>query len=204
MTSPDLFSLSPNREKFPVSYTANGLQDYIAISRYARYDERKRRRETWAEGVARVREMHLGRYNDVSLIEVAKAALLAGEVTADEVAKLGPLSTLHDAITNAFAQVEAKRVLPSMRSLQFGGEAILKKHTRIYNCAFMHIDRVQGWSRFGKVSTCCCVGVGWDSPCSGNMWRVYRRWAWCRMRVILARPGWWRIRSRVGRMRCMN
>jgi len=161
MTSPDLFSLSPNREKFPVSYTANGLQDYIAISRYARYDERKRRRETWAEGVARVREMHLGRYNDVSLIEVAKAALLAGEVTADEVAKLGPLSTLHDAITNAFAQVEAKRVLPSMRSLQFGGEAILKKHTRIYNCAFMHIDRLESFRESLYLLLCGC-GVGFS------------------------------------------
>jgi hypothetical protein len=43
-----------------VSHPLNGLQDYIAVFRYARYDEGKKRRETWAEGVARVRDMHLG------------------------------------------------------------------------------------------------------------------------------------------------
>jgi ribonucleoside-diphosphate reductase alpha chain len=46
----------------PVPHAVNGLQDFIAISRYARYSPEKRRRETWAEAVARVRDMHLGHF----------------------------------------------------------------------------------------------------------------------------------------------
>ena len=148
-------------ESRPVSHPENGLQDYIAVSRYARYDERKKRRETWAEGVARVRDMHLGHYPDTSLVEVAREALQAGEVTPDLVAKLGPLSSLHTAINRAFAQVEAKRVLPSMRSLQFGGEAILQKHARIFNCAFMHIDRLESFRESLYLLLCGC-GVGFS------------------------------------------
>ena len=48
-----------------VSHRQSGLQDYIAISRYARYSPSKRRRETWSEAVARVRDMHLTHYRDV-------------------------------------------------------------------------------------------------------------------------------------------
>jgi len=35
----------------PKMHAANGLQDFIAISRYARYVPAKRRRETWVMGV---------------------------------------------------------------------------------------------------------------------------------------------------------
>jgi ribonucleoside-diphosphate reductase alpha chain len=36
-----------------------------------------------------------------------------------------------------------KRVLPSMRSLQFGGDAILRNHARLFNCSFSPVDRVE-------------------------------------------------------------
>jgi ribonucleoside-triphosphate reductase len=95
------------------------------------------------------------------LVDVARAALQSGEVTPDLVAKLGPLSSLHAAINTAFAHVEAKRGLPSMRSLQFGGEAILQKHARIYNCAFMHIDRLESFRESLYLLLCGC-GVGFS------------------------------------------
>jgi ribonucleoside-triphosphate reductase (thioredoxin) len=145
----------------PVRHVRNGLQDYIAVSRYARYSPVKRRRETWAEAVERVCDMHVGRYQDTSLVDAARAALEAGEVTPGTIAKLGPLGGLHESIRRAFGFVEAKQVLPSMRSLQFGGEAILSKHTRIYNCAYMHIDRLEAFRETFYLLLCGC-GVGFS------------------------------------------
>ena len=46
------------------------------------------------------------------------------------------------ALDRAFAAVVAKTVLPSMRSLQFGGEAILRNHARLFNCSFSPVDRL--------------------------------------------------------------
>ena len=62
----------------PISHPANGLQDFIAISRYARYSPDLRRRETWAEAVGRVRDMHLAHFADTSLGDAVLAALVGG------------------------------------------------------------------------------------------------------------------------------
>ena len=147
----------------PMVHADNGLQDYIATSRYARYDPVLRRRETWAEAVSRVREMHLTHYANRPLAEVARARVAAGEVSPEILALLGEVAvgSLHEGIREAFASVEAKEVLPSMRSLQFGGEAILSKHTRIYNCAFTHIDRLEAFRETFYLLLCGC-GVGFS------------------------------------------
>ena len=145
----------------PKRHGENGLEDYIAVSRYARYDSEKRRRESWAEAVARVRDMHLGHYAETSLLDVTAEALKAEEIDATVISKMGSLSSLHDAIKIAFDAVENKRVLPSMRSLQFGGDAILKKHTRIYNCAFLHVDRLESFRESLYLLLCGC-GVGFS------------------------------------------
>jgi ribonucleoside-triphosphate reductase (thioredoxin) len=145
----------------PVSHSANGLQDFIAISRYARYSPDLRRRETWAEAVDRVRDMHLAHYADTSLGDAALAALSAGEVTSDELSRIGRLGRLHEVIRDAFAAAARREVLPSMRSLQFGGEAILKKHARIYNCAFTYIDRLEAFRETLYLLLCGC-GVGFS------------------------------------------
>lgn len=57
--------------------------------------------------------------------------------------------------------LSAKRVLPSMRSLQFGGEAILKNHARLYNCSFSLCDRERFFQEtfFLLLSGC---GVGYS------------------------------------------
>ena len=68
-------------DTLPVSHATDGLQDFIAISRYARYSPEKRRRETWAEAVRRVRAMHLTHYPERSLTDAKLAAYEAGEVT---------------------------------------------------------------------------------------------------------------------------
>lgn len=145
----------------PVVHASNGLQDFISVSRYARYSEERRRRETWAEAVARVRDMHLTRYADRSLADAKLAALEAGEITSEQLAVLENTGGLHDAVRTAFAAVEAREVLPSMRSLQFGGEAILTKHARIYNCAFTYVDRLEAFSEALYLLLCGC-GVGFS------------------------------------------
>ena len=148
--------------QLPVSHPINGLQDFIAISRYARYSPEKRRRETWTEAVARVRNMHLAHYADRSLADAKLAALEAGDVTADELAAVERLGGgLHAAIRAAFDAVARREVLPSMRSLQFGGDAILTKHARVYNCCFTYVDRLEAFRETLYLLLCGC-GVGFS------------------------------------------
>src|SRR3954467_3265235 len=97
---------------FPVTHAANGLQDFIAISRYARFSPEKRRRETWAESVARVRDMHLAHFPDRSLSDGKLTALAAGDVTPAELAVVDQAGGLHAAIADAFAAVERREILP--------------------------------------------------------------------------------------------
>jgi ribonucleoside-diphosphate reductase alpha chain len=49
-------------------------------------------------------------------------------------------------IIKAFQRVHEFKVMPSMRALQFGGEAILKNNVRSYNCSFLHIDDPRSFS----------------------------------------------------------
>ena len=95
------------------------FSDYVFITKYARYDHKKKRRETWDEAVDRVRDMHLQRYGTKGI---------------------------EDDINWAFDMVRQKKVLPSMRSMQFGGEAILANDARMYNCAYTFADRPRFFS----------------------------------------------------------
>lgn len=89
------------------------MAEFTFTSKYARYNEKEKRRETWGETVARLEKMHLRKFN-----WLAKEDL--------------------DEIRWAFDQVRAKLVVPSMRSLQFGGKAIEAHEARIFNC--LHKD----------------------------------------------------------------
>jgi ribonucleoside-diphosphate reductase alpha chain len=108
------------------------VSDYIHASKYARYVPELKRREIYSETVARVEGMHLAKY-----------PALAAE------------------IKEAFDMVREQRVLPSMRSMQFGGEAILANNNRIYNCSFSLVDRLDVFSEamFLLLSGC---GVGYS------------------------------------------
>ncbi|MEO6993851.1 MAG: ATP cone domain-containing protein, partial [Lacunisphaera sp.] len=120
----------------------NGLSDYIAMAKYARYRSDLGRRETFPEAVERVAAMHRDFFADrlnrpiaaLEGVSEANRLLLAGCLTGE---------TLGEAITRAFGAVAAKKVLPSMRSLQFGGTAVLGNHARLFNCSFSLADRVE-------------------------------------------------------------
>jgi ribonucleoside-diphosphate reductase alpha chain len=92
------------------------LQNYTFVSKYARWLEDKNRRETWKEAVDRVRNMMHTKYADVGIT---------------------------DDINWAYDMMYKKKVLGSQRGLQFGGEPILKRHAKIYNCTSSYCDRLR-------------------------------------------------------------
>ena len=93
------------------------LSDITVYMKYARYLPKKKRRETWKELVTRNENMHIKKYPD-----------------------------LRDEIKEAYKYVHQKKILPSMRSLQFGGKPIEVAPNRVYNCAYMPIDHASAFS----------------------------------------------------------
>ena len=93
------------------------LSDITVYMKYARYLKEENRRETWEELVTRNKNMHLKKYPQLS-----------------------------EEIENAYQYVYDKKVLPSMRSMQFGGKPIEVAPNRIYNCAYLPIDHELSFS----------------------------------------------------------
>ena len=90
------------------------LSDITVHMKYARYIPEINRRETWEELVERNIAMHVRKYPQMKA-EIQK-------------------------VYKEF--VLTKKVLPSMRSLQFAGKSIETSPSRIFNCAYLPIDSV--------------------------------------------------------------
>jgi len=93
------------------------LSDITVHMKYARYIPELNRRETWQELVTRNKDMHIKKYPE-----------------------------LKDQIEETYKFVYDKKVLPSMRSMQFGGKPIEISPNRIYNCAYLPIDDRESFS----------------------------------------------------------
>ena len=93
------------------------LSDITVHMKYARYIPELNRRETWQELVTRNKDMHIKKYPE-----------------------------LKDQIEKTYKFVYDKKVLPSMRSMQFGGKPIEISPNRIYNCAYLPIDDRESFS----------------------------------------------------------
>ena len=104
------------------------LSEITVFLKYAKYVPELQRRETWEELVTRNKNMHLKKY-----------PALAGEI--EEVYKM----------------VYNKKILPSMRSMQFAGKSIETSPNRIYNCAYLPIDDVRA---FGETMFLLLGGTG--------------------------------------------
>lgn len=104
------------------------LSDITVHMKYARYLSDKYRRETFKELVDRNKAMHIKKYPH-----------------------------LRDEIEAAYEYVYNKKVLPSMRSMQFGGKPIEVAPNRIFNCAYMPIDDVRA---FGEAMFLLLGGTG--------------------------------------------
>ena len=93
------------------------LSDITVYMKYAKFNEELNRRETWEELETRNKKMHQKKF---------------------------PM--LKDEIEENYKLVYDKKVLPSMRSLQFGGKPIEISPNRIYNCAYLPIDHLDAFS----------------------------------------------------------
>jgi ribonucleoside-diphosphate reductase alpha chain len=104
------------------------LSEITVHMKYAKYLPELNRRETWEELVTRNMNMHIKKY-----------------------------PKLREEIEAAYQFVYDKKILPSMRSLQFGGKPIEISPNRIYNCAYLPID---DWRAFGETMFLLLGGTG--------------------------------------------
>lgn len=104
------------------------LSEITVHMKYAKYIPKENRRETWNELVTRNMDMHLKKFPELEL-----------------------------QIRKSYKKVYEKKVLPSMRSLQFGGKPIEVAPNRIFNCAFMPID---DYRSFGEAMFLLLGGTG--------------------------------------------
>ena len=93
------------------------LSDITVHMKYAKFIPELNRRETWEELVTRNKEMHQKKYPQIK-----------------------------DEIEEVYKMVYDKKILPSMRSLQFGGKPIEISPNRVYNCAYLPIDHTDAFS----------------------------------------------------------
>ena len=108
------------------------LSDITTYMKYARHIPEKSRRETWEEIVDRNKSMHLNRFPQ-----------------------------LKNEIEEVYKMVYDKKVLPSMRSLQFAGKPAEINNARMFNCSFLPVDDFRSFSEtmFLLLSGC---GVGFS------------------------------------------
>ena len=108
------------------------LSDLTHHMKYAKYQPEKNRRETYKETVDRNKQMHIDRYPEMK-----------------------------DLIEETYESVYSKKVIPSMRSMQFAGMAIEVNPARMFNCSYLPITDIEAFSEtmFLLLSGC---GVGYS------------------------------------------
>lgn len=104
------------------------LSDLVSFRTYAKHLQHLNRRETLEETINRNMVMHLEKFPKLS----------------------------RD-IVKAFDSVHALKIMPSMRGMQFAGEAVLKNNVRQYNCSFIAIDDIRA---FDEILFLLLSGVG--------------------------------------------
>jgi len=112
----------------------NDYQNFIALSRYARWLPEKKRRETWEETVARYfdfMEEHLRENTKQELVPKTR-------------------KILEDAVLNL-------EVMPSMRALMTAGKALKENNIAGYNCAYLSVDH---WKAFDECLYVLMHGTG--------------------------------------------
>jgi len=108
------------------------LSDLTVHMKYAKYLPEVNRRESWEELVARNKAMHIKKF-----------------------------PKLEAEIHENYKMVLDKRILPSMRSMQFAGKPVELSPNRLYNCSYLPIDHIESFneSMFLLLSGC---GVGYS------------------------------------------
>ena len=100
----------------------------VVYNKYAKYNSKKKRRETWEEITTRNKEMHQSKF-----------------------------PKLKEDIEEVYKLVYDKKILPSMRSLQFAGKPIEINNARIFNCSYLPIE---DWRAFSETMFLLLSGCG--------------------------------------------
>lgn len=113
--------------------------EYVFLSKYSQTHNGKK--ETWQEAVNRVMDMHLKRYS--------------GMVKPEDEAEFSKM------FAHAYSLYSEQRVLGAQRALQYGGELMLEKHARFYNCSSTYVDRVRVFEEIMYLLL-CGAGTGYN------------------------------------------
>lgn len=113
--------------------------EYVFLSKYSQTHDGKK--ETWQEAVNRVMDMHLKRYS--------------GRVKPEDEAEFSKM------FAHAYSLYSEQRVLGAQRALQYGGELMLEKHARFYNCSSTYVDRVRVFEEIMYLLL-CGAGTGYS------------------------------------------
>ena len=116
----------------------NPYENFIALSRYARWLENENRRETWGETVDRY-------FN-----------FMVHQLEAKHNYKPDPklVEELRDAVFN-------RNVMPSMRSVMTAGPALERENVAGYNCSFLPVDNARSFDEAMYILM-CGTGVGFS------------------------------------------
>ena len=109
-------------------------QNFIALSRYARWKEDEQRRETWTETVSRYFDYMQGLHS----------------------------KTLTDSIRNKLEEkILGLEVMPSMRALMTAGPALQNCNVTSYNCSYIPVDSPRAFDECMYILM-CGTGVGFS------------------------------------------
>ena len=120
------------------NYLPTDYQNFIALSRYARWKDDEQRRETWSETVDRYfdyMENHLKINHNYNITKALK------EKITESVMSLG--------------------VMPSMRALMTAGVALDRCHVAGYNCSYIPVDSPRSFDECMYILM-CGTGVGFS------------------------------------------
>jgi ribonucleoside-triphosphate reductase (thioredoxin) len=120
------------------NYLPTDYQNFIALSRYARWKEDEQRRETWVETVER--------YFDYMKNHLYSTC---NYVLSDELR-----GELEEAVLN-------QDIMPSMRALMTSGPALDRCHVGAYNCSYVPIDSPRAFDETMYILM-CGTGVGFS------------------------------------------
>ena len=120
------------------NYLPTEYQQFIHTSRYARFIDDEKRRESWPETV--------NRYVD----------FVSDNLDSNFKYKLNP--KIKSELTNSILSLQ---VMPSMRALMTAGPALDRDHTAGYNCSYIPIDHVRSFDEVMYILL-CGTGVGFS------------------------------------------
>lgn len=114
------------------------FENFIAVSRYARWLEKEQRRETWGESV--------DRYVDYMVNHIQKThATIIDRSLVEEIR----------------AAIFNRSVMPSMRALMTAGPALTRDNVAAYNCSFIPVDSPRSFDEAMYILM-CGTGVGFS------------------------------------------